>query len=78
LTANAAAGDPIVQSQCGSAPDQLWTLDGTSSASVLHNVANRLCLDVQQGSLANGAKPIVWTCNGGANQTLRYVSPTTE
>jgi hypothetical protein len=39
--------------------------------------AMRLCLDVPGGSLANGVKPIVWTCNGGTNQTWRYVPPDT-
>jgi hypothetical protein len=36
--------------------------------------AMRLCLDVPGGSLV---KPIVWTCNGGTNQTWRYVPPDT-
>lgn len=74
----AAAGGVIVQSPCGGSPEQLWTLKGASNGYVLQNVANRLCLDVPGRSLANGAKPIAWTCNGGSNQTWRYVSPTTE
>ena len=73
----AAVGGHIVQSQCGSSPGQLWALVSASNGYVLQNLANRLCLDVPGGSLANGAKPIAWSCNGGINQTWRYVSPTT-
>jgi len=73
----AAAGGHIVQSQCGSSPGQLWAREGASNGYVFRNVANRLCLDVPGASLANGAKPITWVCNGGINQTWRYVSPTT-
>ena len=75
--AHAAAGGNIVQSACGNSPVQLWTLDGGANTYVVRNVANRLCLDVPGASAANGAKPITWTCNGGSNQTWRYVSPTT-
>ena len=48
------------------------------NGTVLKNAANRLCLDVPGASAANGAKPIAWACNGGSNQTWRYVPPTTE
>jgi hypothetical protein len=74
--ASAAAGGHVVQSQCGSSSVQLWTLDGGNNAYVLRNAANRLCLDVPAASAANGAQLITWTCNGGANQTWRYASPT--
>jgi hypothetical protein len=74
----AAAGGAVVQSPCGSAPAQLWTLEHAGNGTVLKNAANRLCLDVPGASTANGAKPIAWACNGGSNQTWRYVSPTTE
>ena len=67
----------IVQSRCGSAPDQLWALEGAGNGYALRNAANRLCLDVPGGSLANGAKLMAWTCNGGPNQTWRYVPPAT-
>ena len=73
----AAAGGHIVQSQCGKSPAQLWVLESVSNGSVIRNEANRLCLDVPGGSLANGAKPIAWACNGASNQTWRYVSPIT-
>lgn len=31
-------------------------------------VQSRLCLDVSGQATANGAKVVLWTCNGGANQ----------
>jgi hypothetical protein len=71
----AAAGGPIVPSRCDGSPGQLWTLESAGNGYTLRNVANRLCLDVPGGSLANGVKPIAWTCHGGLNQIWRYVSP---
>jgi hypothetical protein len=75
--ADDAVGGHIVESQCGSSRDQLWALESASDGYVLRNVANLLCLDVPGSSLANGAKLIAWSCNGGTNQNWRYVSPTT-
>ncbi len=63
-----------MQSRCGGAPDELWLLERAASGYVLQNAANRLCLDVPGGSLAGGADLIAWVCNGGINQTWRYVS----
>lgn len=77
ILAHAAAGGHIVQSQCGGSPDELWLLEGAGSGYVLQNAANRLCLDVPGGSLANGTDLIAWVCNGGINQTWRYVSRST-
>jgi hypothetical protein len=74
---HAAAGGNIVQLACDNSLAQLWVLEGAGNAYVVRNVANRLCLDVPGASAVNGAKPITWTCNGGTNQTWRYVSPTT-
>ena len=73
----AATDGHIVESRCGDSSIQLWAIEGTGNRYILRNVANRLCLDVPGGSLADGAKPIVWTCNGGINQTWRYVQPNT-
>jgi hypothetical protein len=70
------AGGRIVQSQCGNSSDQLWVLESAGNGYVLRNAANRLCLDLPGASLANGAKLIAWVCNGGINQTWRYVSRT--
>jgi hypothetical protein len=68
-------GGPIVQSPCDASPGQLWALAGDRNGYTLTNLASHLCLDVPGGSLADGAKPIAWTCHGGLNQTWRYVSP---
>jgi len=75
---HAAAGGFIVQSPCGRSPDQIWALDRAGNGYILRNAANRLCLDVQGGSVANGAKLIAWVCNGGINQTWRNASPATR
>nr|MDT0659168.1 ricin-type beta-trefoil lectin domain protein [Micromonospora sp. DSM 115978] len=32
------------------------------------SAASGRCLDVPQGNTANGTQPIIWDCNGGANQ----------
>jgi hypothetical protein len=74
--ADTASGGRIVESPCGSSPAQLWALKGDANGYILQNAANRLCLDVPGGSLANGTRPIAWVCNGGINQTWRYVSAT--
>jgi hypothetical protein len=63
ILAHAAAGGHIVQSRCGGAPDELWLLEGAASGYVLQNAANRHCLHVPS-----------WVCNGGINQTWRYMS----
>lgn len=73
---DASADGLVVQSACG-APGQLWVLQDAGNGYVLRNAANRLCLDVPGGSVANGAKPIAWPCNGGTNQIWRWVSPIT-
>jgi hypothetical protein len=73
--AGAAGGRHIVESRCDASSKELWLLDGNSDRYILRNAADRLCLDVPGGSLANGAKPIVWACNGGINQTWRYAQP---
>jgi hypothetical protein len=73
----ASPGEHIVQSPCDGSMGQLWALDGDRSGYTLTNLANHLCLDVPGGSLADGAKPIAWTCNGGLNQAWRYLSPGT-
>lgn len=67
----------IVQSQCGNSPTQLWALEPAGNGTILRNAANQLCLDVPGASVSNGAAPIAWPCNGGPNQTWRYVPPIT-
>lgn len=69
------AGSPVVQSRCTDSPNQLWMRALVIDGSIFRNVASGLCLDVPGASRANGAKLIVWTCNGGINQTWRYQWP---
>jgi hypothetical protein len=74
MDADATAGGQVVQSQCRSSPDQLWVLKRDGNKLAFQNVANRLCLDLPGASLDNGV--IAWACNGGINQTWRYMSAT--
>lgn len=39
-----------------------------SSSSTLVSAASGRCLDVPNSSTANGTQPVIWDCNGGANQ----------
>jgi alpha-galactosidase len=39
-----------------------------STTSSLVSAASGRCLDVPNGATANGTQPIIWDCNGGANQ----------
>jgi alpha-galactosidase len=44
------------------------TTTPTPSGSALVSAASGRCLDVPSGSTANGTQPVIWDCNGGANQ----------
>ncbi|MDG6107095.1 RICIN domain-containing protein [Dactylosporangium aurantiacum] len=39
-----------------------------SSSSTLVSAASGRCLDVPNSNTANGTQPVIWDCNGGANQ----------
>ncbi|SCF05073.1 alpha-galactosidase [Micromonospora matsumotoense] len=49
----------------GTAPP---TTPPPSTASALASVASGRCLDVPQSNTANGTQPVIWDCNGAANQ----------
>jgi alpha-galactosidase len=38
------------------------------SGTTLVSAASARCLDVPNGATANGTQPVIWDCNGGANQ----------
>lgn len=38
------------------------------STTTFVSAASGRCLDVPQGNTANGTQPVIWDCNGGANQ----------
>lgn len=40
----------------------------TSSTTTLVSAASGRCLDVPGSATANGTQPVIWDCNGGANQ----------
>jgi Ricin-type beta-trefoil lectin domain/Gametolysin peptidase M11 len=71
------AASRVTQSSCGRASSQHWLLKPVGDGYVLQNAANSRCLDVPGGSTANGTRLLLWTCNGGSNQTWRYASPAT-
>jgi alpha-galactosidase len=39
-----------------------------SNTGTLVSAASGRCLDVPQSNVANGTQPVIWDCNGGANQ----------
>jgi lysophospholipase L1-like esterase len=45
---------------------------GSSSGAALVGTGSGRCLDVPNGSTANGTQPIIWDCSGGANQRWTY------
>jgi hypothetical protein len=50
-----------------SAPGSIGT-PGGSTTSTLVSAASGRCLDVPQSNTTNGTQPVIWDCNGGANQ----------
>ncbi|MGW4942052.1 ricin-type beta-trefoil lectin domain protein [Actinoplanes sp. NPDC004185] len=50
------------------------TPPGGGSAAVLRGVGSNRCLDVPNSSTANGTSPVIWDCNGGANQQWTSLS----
>ncbi|WP_426502373.1 ricin-type beta-trefoil lectin domain protein [Dactylosporangium sp. McL0621] len=50
-----------------SVPGSIGTTGG-STASALVGAASGRCLDVPGGNTGNGTQPIIWDCNGNANQ----------
>jgi lysophospholipase L1-like esterase len=50
-----------------SVPGSIGT-PGGSTTSTLVSAASGRCLDVPQSNTTNGTQPVIWDCNGGANQ----------
>jgi lysophospholipase L1-like esterase len=51
-----------------SVPGSIGAPGNTSTPSTLVGAASGRCLDVPQSNAANGTQPVIWDCNGGANQ----------
>jgi hypothetical protein len=64
----------VAQAECGTSSDQLWQLNGVGNVYAIQNVASRLCLDVPGASTANGIELTTWSCNGGNNQSWRFLT----
>lgn len=45
---------------------------GTGTGEALVGTASGRCLDVPNGTTANGTQPIIWDCSGAANQRWAY------
>ena len=51
-----------------SVPGTIGDPGGSGTASALVGTASGRCLDVPNSSTTNGVQPIIWDCNGAANQ----------
>jgi lysophospholipase L1-like esterase len=51
-----------------SVPGSIGDPGGTDAAGALVSAASGRCLDVPNSNAANGTQPVIWDCNGGANQ----------
>ena len=72
IVKGAAAGRSVQQSECINTDEQLWERNVSREGYTLANASDGLCLDVERGSLNNGARLVAWPCHGGANETWRY------
>lgn len=69
LEAPTTAGEAIVQRACVDSPAQQWGLREQNGGYSVVNVATGLCLDVADGSKANGAVAVVSACKPRPRQT---------
>jgi hypothetical protein len=69
VTATNNNGALVTLQSCTGASNQQWTFSG-GQISVFGN----MCLDVTNGSTANGNKLQVWSCTGGPNQQWYYTA----
>jgi lysophospholipase L1-like esterase len=51
-----------------SVPGTIGEPGGSGTGTALVGAASGRCLDVPNGTTANGTQPIIWDCSGGANQ----------
>jgi lysophospholipase L1-like esterase len=51
-----------------SVPGTIGDAGGSSTAGTLVSTSSGRCLDVPASNSANGTQPVIWDCNGGANQ----------
>jgi lysophospholipase L1-like esterase len=55
-----------------SVPGSIGDPSGTGTTGTLVGVGSGRCLDVPNGNTTNGTQPIIWDCNGGANQRWTF------
>jgi hypothetical protein len=51
---------------------------GTTTSATLVSSASGRCLDVPASNTANGTQPVIWDCNGGANQQWTTIGQTIQ
>jgi len=51
---------------------------GTATSATLVSSASGRCLDVPGSNTANGTQPVIWDCNGGANQRWTFSGQTVQ
>ncbi|MFC0529512.1 glycoside hydrolase family 27 protein [Phytohabitans kaempferiae] len=49
-----------------------------STTTTLVSAASGRCLDIPQSNTANGTQPVIWDCNGAANQRWTFNGPTLQ
>jgi lysophospholipase L1-like esterase len=58
-----------------SVPGTIGDPGGTATAGTLVSAASGRCLDLPNSNAANGTQPVIWDCNGGANQRWTFNGP---
>jgi lysophospholipase L1-like esterase len=53
-------------------PGSIGESGGTGTAGTLVGAASGRCLDVPGGNTTDGTQPVIWDCNGGANQRWTF------
>ncbi|GII81995.1 lectin [Sphaerisporangium rufum] len=73
---NSTQGTALVQAADTGGAGQRWKLvaAATSGYHRVVNAGNGLCLDVEGGSTADGARVIQWPANGGTNQEWQIIT----
>jgi len=56
----------------GTVPGSIGTSSGGSTSSTLVSAASGRCLDIPGSNTTNGTQPVIWDCNGAANQRWTF------
>jgi hypothetical protein len=67
-------GSLLVINDCNGSATQSWTLTFDGSAYQIKNAGGGRCLDIPNGSLANGTHPQIYDCSAGNNNQRYQIS----